>query len=74
MGPDRLGAGHQRCTAGPAAVTPESSRPTARTSGRVRVRAVYPGSFDPFTAGHVNVVSRACALFDVRTLRGWRAE
>ncbi|WP_091399933.1 adenylyltransferase/cytidyltransferase family protein [Micromonospora saelicesensis] len=56
------------------AATPESSRPTARTSGRVRARAVYPGSFDPFTPGHVNVVSRARALFDVRTLRAWRAE
>ncbi|MFG1780197.1 pantetheine-phosphate adenylyltransferase [Micromonospora sp. NPDC049048] len=39
-------------------------RPTARTSGRVRVRALYPGSFDPFTAGHLNVVSRARDLFD----------
>lgn len=45
-------------------MTPESSPPTARTFGRVRVRAVYPGSFDPFTPGHVNVVSRARALFD----------
>lgn len=30
----------------------------------VRVRAVYPGSFDPFTAGHANVVNRARDLFD----------
>lgn len=29
-----------------------------------RVRAVYPGSFDPFTAGHLNVVDRARHLFD----------
>lgn len=28
------------------------------------MRAVYPGSFDPFTPGHANVVSRARALFD----------
>ncbi|MDG4797573.1 pantetheine-phosphate adenylyltransferase [Micromonospora sp. WMMD1082] len=28
------------------------------------VRAVYPGSFDPFTPGHVDVVSRARDLFD----------
>ncbi|WP_112697423.1 adenylyltransferase/cytidyltransferase family protein [Micromonospora noduli] len=38
------------------------------------MRAVYPGSFDPVTAGHVNVVSRARALFDVRTLGARRAE
>ncbi|MFI7080207.1 pantetheine-phosphate adenylyltransferase [Micromonospora sp. NPDC049903] len=30
----------------------------------VRVRALYPGSFDPFTPGHMNVVSRARDLFD----------
>ncbi|MCF0092653.1 pantetheine-phosphate adenylyltransferase [Micromonospora sp. MH99] len=29
-----------------------------------RVRAVYPGTFDPFTPGHVNVVNRARELFD----------
>ncbi|MFV2112413.1 pantetheine-phosphate adenylyltransferase [Micromonospora sp. LOL_025] len=40
------------------------STPTARTPGRVRVRAVYPGSFDPFTPGHLNVVTRARDLFD----------
>ena len=25
---------------------------------------VYPGSFDPITIGHMDVVRRACALFD----------
>ncbi|WP_410809359.1 adenylyltransferase/cytidyltransferase family protein [Micromonospora sp. 067-2] len=40
------------------------SRSTAGTPGRVRVRAVYPGSFDPFTPGHLNVVHRAPDLFD----------
>ncbi|MEV2240394.1 pantetheine-phosphate adenylyltransferase [Micromonospora sp. NPDC049891] len=45
---------------GPSAGPPAAARPP----GRVRVRAVYPGSFDPFTAGHLNVVERACALFD----------
>ena len=28
------------------------------------MRAVYPGSFDPFTPGHANVVKRARDLFD----------
>ncbi|MGN9764148.1 pantetheine-phosphate adenylyltransferase [Micromonospora sp. SD12] len=28
------------------------------------VRAVYPGSFDPFTSGHLDVVDRARRLFD----------
>jgi pantetheine-phosphate adenylyltransferase len=26
--------------------------------------AVYPGSFDPITLGHMNVIERACRLFD----------
>ncbi len=26
--------------------------------------AVYPGSFDPITLGHLNVIERACRLFD----------
>ena len=25
---------------------------------------VYPGSFDPMTIGHLDVIQRACALFD----------
>ncbi|QKW13657.1 pantetheine-phosphate adenylyltransferase [Verrucosispora sp. NA02020] len=37
---------------------------TAPSTVRVRVRALYPGSFDPFTPGHLNVVSRARDLFD----------
>ncbi|MEU9510794.1 pantetheine-phosphate adenylyltransferase [Micromonospora sp. NPDC048170] len=28
------------------------------------MRAVYPGTFDPFTPGHLNVVNRARELFD----------
>lgn len=27
-------------------------------------RAVFPGSFDPFTVGHMDILKRACALFD----------
>jgi len=30
----------------------------------VSTRALYPGSFDPFTNGHLDVVRRAVALFD----------
>ena len=26
--------------------------------------AIYPGSFDPFTVGHLDILSRACSLFD----------
>lgn len=26
--------------------------------------ALFPGSFDPFTAGHLNILSRALAMFD----------
>jgi pantetheine-phosphate adenylyltransferase len=27
-------------------------------------RAIYPGSFDPLTLGHVDIIHRACHLFD----------
>ena len=27
-------------------------------------RAIYPGSFDPLTNGHVDIVERACHIFD----------
>lgn len=30
----------------------------------MNTRALYPGSFDPFTNGHLDVVRRAVALFD----------
>ena len=26
--------------------------------------AIYPGSFDPFTNGHLDIVKKAAALFD----------
>ncbi len=26
--------------------------------------AIYPGSFDPITNGHLDIISRACKLFD----------
>ena len=27
-------------------------------------RAIYPGTFDPITKGHVDLIERACELFD----------
>ena len=27
--------------------------------------ALFPGSFDPFTAGHLNILGRALTMFDV---------
>ena len=27
-------------------------------------KAVYPGSFDPFTNGHMDIVRKASAIFD----------
>ncbi|MCI0338015.1 MAG: pantetheine-phosphate adenylyltransferase [Acidobacteria bacterium] len=27
-------------------------------------RAIYPGSFDPLTNGHLDIIARACNLFD----------
>ncbi|MEV4714046.1 pantetheine-phosphate adenylyltransferase [Micromonospora sp. NPDC049374] len=48
-----------------AVVTPApSAGPGTRAYTAGPVRAVYPGSFDPFTAGHLNVVRRARDLFD----------
>ncbi len=35
----------------------------ARSSGAERL-AVYPGSFDPLTNGHVDIISRGARLFD----------
>lgn len=31
-------------------------------------RAIYPGSFDPLTNGHLDVIARACRLFDEVTV------
>lgn len=32
------------------------------------IKCVYPGSFDPVTAGHVDIIERAAALFDEVTV------
>lgn len=34
------------------------------SSGQLRYLAVYPGSFDPITLGHLEIVERAASLFD----------
>lgn len=38
-----------------------ASIPPAHTTGRV---AIYPGSFDPLTNGHVDIITRGAAIFD----------
>lgn len=30
----------------------------------MRTKALFPGSFDPFTAGHLNILRRALTVFD----------
>lgn len=30
----------------------------------MKMRAIYPGSFDPFTLGHLNILERATRMFD----------
>ena len=37
-------------------------------STRVKTRAIYPGSFDPTTNGHLSLVERASYLFDEVTV------
>ena len=27
-------------------------------------RAIYPGTFDPITVGHIDIIKRACKIFD----------
>jgi pantetheine-phosphate adenylyltransferase len=38
-----------------------ASQPAAREIRRV---AIYPGSFDPLTNGHVDIITRGAAIFD----------
>jgi pantetheine-phosphate adenylyltransferase len=40
--------------------TPSKSTPT---TGRYRI-AVYPGTFDPITNGHIDIIGRACKVVD----------
>ena len=34
------------------------------TDVRREARAIYPGTFDPVTNGHMSLIDRACNLFD----------
>lgn len=34
------------------------------TENRQKIRAIYPGTFDPVTNGHVSLIERASRLFD----------
>lgn len=51
-------------TAGPMRVS-LSGRAWIETNGKVlSMKAIYPGSFDPLTVGHMEVIRRASRLFD----------
>lgn len=34
----------------------------------MKTKALFPGSFDPFTAGHLNILTRALGMFDEVTV------
>lgn len=40
------------------------SDPTTRQSSNARVIAIYPGSFDPLTNGHLDIISRASRIVE----------
>src|SRR5688572_30573088 len=44
------------------------SVPHASDGGLGSARAVYPGTFDPFTPGHFDVVDRSRRMFDQVTI------
>ena len=41
-----------------------SGATSAKEGTRMEKKAVYPGSFDPFTNGHMDIVRKASAIFD----------
>ena len=43
-------------------ISPDASKP--QESGSSKRIGVYPGSFDPITYGHLDVIERASRLFD----------
>ena len=44
-------------------MTKQTSRPS-KAPRRVERVAIYPGSFDPLTNGHVDIITRGAAIFD----------
>lgn len=49
---------------GPTSGTSPSASPSASPSDGARRVAIYPGTFDPITHGHLDIVIRARAQFD----------
>ena len=45
-------------------MTLASSTKSANTSSKLHTKILYPGTFDPITNGHVDLVTRATKLFD----------
>lgn len=42
----------------------QASRQSDHFYSRMKIRAVYPGTFDPVTNGHIDLIQRSAALFD----------
>ena len=45
-------------------MTEPTPRPSRRTKPREGTVAIYPGTFDPLTNGHVDIILRGARLFD----------
>jgi pantetheine-phosphate adenylyltransferase len=52
------------CTEGEEPVSIITNAPNLRNPGKSQRVGVYPGSFDPITYGHLDVIERASRLFD----------
>lgn len=46
------------------AMNPAPSTTLSNTSSKLHTKILYPGTFDPITTGHVDLVKRATKLFD----------
>jgi pantetheine-phosphate adenylyltransferase len=60
----RLSRPEHRALREAAAAQGRSGRGGLRRAAAAMITAVYPGSFDPVTAGHVDVIARAAQTFD----------